>query len=262
VGVSEWMSRRRARAIFELEHEPSPTPLLRPESYDDRLDAFVEAVNASGGTYHTLYLSDRLVISGIYDMTRYSSLYGIPEDLRGWRVLDVGSASGYFAFECGRRGASVTAIDVYEHSLLADLLRILDVDIRYEHKSVYDLTPEDGRFDLVICGSLLLHLSDQLGAIRALGSVCARRLVVSTACLDESTFTERPLCEFHGVHAPEGGYWNYWSLSAAALRRMLLASGFAGVEDEHHFLLKPEPGHVWSPTQHVVMTGLKGSEHD
>ena len=41
-------------------------------------------------------------------------------------------------------------------------------------RSVYDLDPErDGRFDVVVCGSLLLHLRDPVRALEAIRGVCA-----------------------------------------------------------------------------------------
>src|SRR5450631_1219666 len=128
----------------------------------DALQKFAARVNSNGGTYHRLPLHDTLFIEGDYDMRRYLPFYSIPDDLRGKSVLDIGPASGFFTWECLHRGADVTAIDIWEHPLLLDVARFASRPIRYVRKSIYDLTEEFGQFDIVFCGSLLLHLPDPL----------------------------------------------------------------------------------------------------
>ncbi|MFQ5857335.1 MAG: class I SAM-dependent methyltransferase [Anaerolineae bacterium] len=189
-------------------------------------------------------------------MTKYLHHYGVPTSLKGKTVLDIGTASGYFALECARRGGQVTAVDIYEDSILTHLASTLNVDIRYVTKSIYELDENFGRFDLVICGSLLLHLPDQLGAIRRIHSVCRDRAIIATACTPDSQTNPRPICEFLGLKASDGDYWTYWSVGAVALRNMLLASGFSRVGNEHHFTLRSEPGRTEFATPHVAMTGI------
>ncbi len=48
----------------------------------------------------------------MFDLRPYVDRYGLPADLSGLRVLDVGTFEGFWAFELERRGASVTALDV------------------------------------------------------------------------------------------------------------------------------------------------------
>jgi len=226
-----------------------------PDCYS-KLVALVRAVNEAGGTYHQLDFGNGLVMSGDYDMYRYVRFYHLPPVLAGKTVLDIGTASGYFALECARRGAAVTAIDVYDRPLLNDLLPLLQADIRYVRKSIYELDEAFGQFDVVICGSLLLHLPDPLGAIQRIRRVCAGRAIISTTCPEESASTSRPVCEFLGLKATDGDYWFYWSLGMVALRSMLLAAGFSRVEHEEHFVLATEPGRREYVSPHVGMTGL------
>ena len=50
---------------------------------------------------------------------------------------------------------------------------LLQSSVRLEQVSVYDLDPGSlGSFDVVVCGSLLLHLRDPLRALQAIRSVC------------------------------------------------------------------------------------------
>jgi SAM-dependent methyltransferase len=219
-----------------------------------RLREVVHEVNAGGGTYHCLDFGDGLTIAGDYDLRRYLHLYRLPADLSGKTVLDVGSASGFFALECARRGAKVVAVDVQERPLLARLAPLLAADVTYVQRSVYDLDPAAQVFDLVVCGSLLLHLPDPLGAIRRLRGVCAGAAIVATACTKYSPLTSRPICEFRGRQAADGDYHHWWEIGAAALRAMLLSAGFSEVCNRRHFMLSSEPRRTRFDTPHVVVT--------
>ncbi len=62
--------------------------------------------------YHTIDLPDGLVTPGLYDLRAALPSFGFPQDLRGKSVLDVGSATGFFAFEFARRGAHVVSVEL------------------------------------------------------------------------------------------------------------------------------------------------------
>src|SRR5882762_9398409 len=62
--------------------------------------------------YHTIDLGDGLITPGTYDYRFNLDQFHFPEDMTGMQVLDVGSGSGFFAFEFERRGAAVTSVDL------------------------------------------------------------------------------------------------------------------------------------------------------
>lgn len=63
--------------------------------------------------YHTVDLGPDLPPTpGMYDFRETLSVFGFPDDLRGKNVLDIGSATGYFAFEFERRGGDVVSVDL------------------------------------------------------------------------------------------------------------------------------------------------------
>lgn len=62
--------------------------------------------------YHTIDLGDGLVTPGRYDYRATLPAFRFPESMRGMRVLDVGSATGFFAFEFERRGAQVVSVEL------------------------------------------------------------------------------------------------------------------------------------------------------
>ncbi len=62
--------------------------------------------------YHTVDLGNGLLTPGCYDYRSSLSAFGFPDDMQGMSVLDVGSATGFFAFEFERRGAAVTSVEI------------------------------------------------------------------------------------------------------------------------------------------------------
>ncbi len=69
--------------------------------------------------YHTIDLGDGLVTPGLYDYRATLDNFDFPADMSGMTVLDVGSATGFFAFEFERRGARVVSTELPS-------LRVLD----------------------------------------------------------------------------------------------------------------------------------------
>ena len=120
--------------------------------------------------------------------------------MRGKRCLDVGTWDGFYAYELERRGAAeVVAVDLadltdidwppevradpsFDPTLSGEqprpagfelLHKLLDSKVEWRGCSIYDLDPAElGTFDLIIVGSLLVHLRDP---VRALDAV--RRMV-------------------------------------------------------------------------------------
>jgi len=221
----------------------------------EKLHQIVQEINKAGGSYHKFAFGNNLVINGAYDMTKYLHYYGIPEDLTGKTVLDIGTSTGFFAFECARRKAQVTAIDLWDGILFNTIRDTLGLDVRYVQKSVYDLDPNFGQFDLVVCGSLLLHLRDIFGAIERIRSVCQGEAIIATAAIDDHKFDDKACCEFIGSKTIDeaGEYWVYWRLNAMALKKMLLAAGFSEASKVSKFILESEPGKEGFATPHVVV---------
>ena len=62
--------------------------------------------------YHTIDLGGGLVTPGLHDYRRSLGEFHFPDDMSGMKVLDVGSATGFFAFEFERRGAHVVSVEL------------------------------------------------------------------------------------------------------------------------------------------------------
>jgi 2-polyprenyl-3-methyl-5-hydroxy-6-metoxy-1,4-benzoquinol methylase len=222
------------------------------ESYDYRR-AVAEYINQAGGSYHKIDLGDGLFINGEYDINKVLDSYGLPEDLEGMTVLDIGTATGFFAFECARRKGQVTAIDLWNPYPFNEIKKALGLEIEYVQKSIYDLDPSFGQFDLVICGSLLLHLRDVFGAIEKIREVCAGMAIISTASNEDAQCAHVACCEFAGIKASDGDYSTYWRVNGMTLTKMLLASGFSSVSEPVYFTLQSEPGWNNYFVPHIVI---------
>jgi 2-polyprenyl-3-methyl-5-hydroxy-6-metoxy-1,4-benzoquinol methylase len=153
--------------------------------------------------YHRIDLGDGVVLEGQTDPAGFLDAYELPVDMTGLTVIDVGTATGFFALECAKRGAKVTAIDVLADSPVSALAKALGLKVRFKQKNIYSLG-NIGVFDLVICGSLLMHLPDPVGAIRALRKICGHRLILSASCFEGSESNPWPLFELVGIKAAEG----------------------------------------------------------
>jgi tRNA (mo5U34)-methyltransferase len=201
--------------------------------------------------YHTLELAPGVVTPGWFDLRPIVEKMPWP-DVRGKRCLDVGTYDGFLAFELEKRGASeVIATDISDHTqwdwpldqrekgpeYLAAVAGpekgtgfriakdILGSSVERREISIYDLDPTTlGMFDVVVCGSLLLHLRDPLRALAALRSVCRERFLSAEQINLPTTLLHprRPVSVLNGV----GGLGQWWVPNAAGHRQMLLASGF------------------------------------
>ena len=80
--------------------------------FNQRAEALGYADIRSYYWYHTVEMPGGLVTPGQYDFRDALPAFPFPRDMRGMRVLDVGSATGFFAFEFARRGAHVVSVEL------------------------------------------------------------------------------------------------------------------------------------------------------
>jgi len=210
--------------------------------------------------YHTLDLGQGVVTPGFYDHRPYLAHYGLPASLEGKTALDVGPASGFFAFEMERRGARVTAVELptwrdvdfgpcyqadmdeteaqsYLHEPILLARQALGSRLTRLEMNVYDLAPEVvGTFDLVFCGSVLLHLTDPVRALWRLRSVTGEQAIIATSIDPDDS--PRPTALFSG-HV-RGDVW--WHPNRACLEAMVQSAGFGAWEWVSTFRLDSADG--------------------
>jgi tRNA (mo5U34)-methyltransferase len=204
--------------------------------------------------YHTQELAPGLVTPGMFDLRPFVDRYGIPSDLSGQRVLDVGTFEGFWAFELERRGAEVTALDV---DSIQDLdwpprmrpaedgrrgegfelaRRALGSSVRRVGTPIYDATPEllGGRFDLVFCGSVLIHVRDPMLALIRLADLCRGRLILTEEYSRRLELLPFGAAEFRG----ETKWMTWWRPSSRTWLSMVRCAGFEEVSRHCRFNMR------------------------
>lgn len=222
--------------------------------------------------YHTIDLPDGSTTPGYFDTRDGPAHVPWPEEVRGGRCLDVGTFDGFWAFELERRGArEVIAIDVADPAGIdwpydrrewgpaairewgsergpgfAAAAEALGSKVQHRDRNVYDLDPDaDGRFDVVLCGTLLLHLRDPVRALERMRDVCAKKLVLVESIDPVLEIRARRIPTAH--LAPERDEW--WRPNSAGLRQLVEIAGFAVVETGRRFLIPLGPG---APPEHRI----------
>ena len=163
---------------------------------------------------------------------------GVPRDLTGKRVLDVGAFNCCCSFECERRGASeVVALDLQNPAHLGyPVLRdaVASSRVRFVQGSVYHLDPETlGKFDVILFFGVLYHLRYPLLAIDQLRRVARGKIYIESLVIDHR-FIEGgrdsqelssyhpalpavPLWQFYKSNELEGDYSNWFGPNIQAV---------------------------------------------
>lgn len=220
------------------------------------------------GWYHTLELPG-MTTAGLFDLRGEVHNYGIPDDLTGKRVLEIGTWDGFWAFELEKRGASeIVAIDLDSEEDLdwpprrrtpnTALVRgsgfrlakeMLGSKVERVVKSIYFATPEElGTFDVVFCGSVLIHLRDQLLAMERIANLTRPGgMFISTEEYEwKSDLVPWPMARFRGNR---DAAVVFWIPNRRAWRDMLWYAGFDRVDEYKRWTMKSSEG--WS-VRHVV----------
>ena len=218
--------------------------------------------------YHSIELAPGVVTEGMYDLRPLVDRYRLPDDLSGVRALDVGTFDGFWAFELERRGADVTALDIDRTQQMDWPPRLrpaedeprgqtfalaheaLGSSARRVGTSIYEATPEvlGGTFDLVFCGSVLIHLRDPMLALERMAGLCHGRLVLTEEYSKRLEWLRPvPGVEFRG-NSP---WMTWWRPTTRTWRDMVWCAGFEDVELLGKFAMpfRAQKGSV----PHVVM---------
>jgi tRNA (mo5U34)-methyltransferase len=202
-----------------------------------------ERVDAETYWFHQIDLGDGVVTPGWSNAARDKLPYfGLPDDMTGFRVLDVGCAEGFFSFEAERRGASeVVSLDfdpecIKRFKLCAEALGSKVTHPRVQ--SVYLLDPSIlGTFDLVMFFGLLYHLEHPLLGVQKVAAMTSGTLLIQSFTLETTALRNQPLSRFrpHGVVSgpkdnPIHDPTVFWEPNAACIRDMLDHVGLVNVK--------------------------------
>lgn len=143
----------------------------------------------SGVHWHQRWeLFDGVFLPGRNDVAELMSRAGVPADLSGARVLDIGAWNGGFSFECERRGAAEVvaySLENPDHTGFNRLRELLGSRASYQVGSVYNLDAKLlGQFDVVLFFGVLYHLRYPLLAADKLREVTRGALFIETHVIE------------------------------------------------------------------------------
>jgi hypothetical protein len=212
--------------------------------------------------YHTVDVPGYGLFEGEWDLRAGVDDYLGGVELKGRRVLEVGTASGFLAFAMERRGAEVVAFDLSpeqtpdlvpapgsdpvrreaEHREHVRKLnhgfwlchRAFASRVRVVYGSVYAIPAEIGPVDLATFGCVLLHLRDPLAALTQALRLTSHAVVITEPVVVRSRLKRALLRRLGpalllfprpGEHNPETTWWVFTPQTVQALL------GLYGFED-------------------------------
>jgi len=198
----------------------------------------------------------------------------LPEDLAGWRVLDIGCNAGFYSFELSKRGASVVGVD-YDEKYLRQArwaARRFKAQPRpsFRRETVYGLGKKTDTFDLVLFMGVFYHLRYPLLGLDIAARKASRFLLFQSLTIPDVK-TDYHNADYAGnldrlarreeLAAPgwprmafiEGTFagdpTNWWIPNHSGIRSMLRSSGLRVIAEPNDeiFLCEPDPQAVLSP---------------
>ena len=241
--------------------------------------------------YHTIDLGNGLITPDSYDYREILHNFNFPQDMSGMKVLDVGSATGYFAFEFEKRGADVTSIELPSTAdwdmvpeekdqnldkifAIEGLNSLEELDLTqlrgpfdYCHeklnskvKRVYanaiSLKKEDlphSSYDLIFLGDLLIHTFSPFAVLANLSQFCHGEITITQSFANDDY--PRPIMDFSGNAARTGNCRTWWFTNKECLVTMLKRLGFKTVTELGEYATITRP-----MGRHVTRTVIKGQK--
>jgi tRNA (mo5U34)-methyltransferase len=191
--------------------------------------------------FHTIDLGHGIITPGVDNTPCKLKKLGMPENLEGMTVLDIGAWNGFYSFEAEKREAKrVLATDSYCWNGEGwgtkdgfDLAKkVLNSQVEEREIDVLDLSPEEiGVFDLVLFSGVLYHMRHPLLALERVYNVTGRQLILETH-VDMLGF-KRPAIAFYPAQEAYNDPTNWCGPNIPAVNGMLKTVGFQKVDLIH-----------------------------
>jgi tRNA (mo5U34)-methyltransferase len=222
--------------------------MARLRRVDENVRRAHEAIAAQEYWYHCIELAPGVWTPGQRDTVAMLAQIGMPDDLTGMRVLDIGARDGFFTFEAERRGArEVVALDnVPPHRTgFSTAAEVLGSGATFVTENVYSLDPATlGRFDLVLFLGVIYHLRHPLLALDRIYDVTepGGLMLLETHMIDEGlvdaqgdfhrladfhpALPDLPLAQYYPGTMLANDLTSQWAPNRVALEGWLRAAGF------------------------------------
>jgi tRNA (mo5U34)-methyltransferase len=235
---------------------------------DAKTSELEQKISALAPWFHNLHLPDGTQTApdhflGDFPTFKWREIAAhIPQDLTGWRALDIGCNAGFYSFELARRGARVVAIDRDPHYLRqarwAARQYGLEEMVDFREMQIYDLAREPSSFDLVLFLGVFYHLRYPLLALDIVAQKTAKLMIFQTLTMPgrEVKWQEDfRINEREGLLEPgwpklafienrfAGDPSNWWIANHAAVEALLRSAGLriTGYPGDEIYLCEPNP---------------------
>ncbi len=239
----------------------------------DRLRAEAEAL---GPWFHNLHLPGGVETApdhqfGDFPAFKWASIAGhLPDDLTGWRALDIGCNAGFYSLALAARGAEVTGLEPNPHyrrqAEWAAGVAGLAGRVRFRPESIYDAPRLGGPFDLVLFMGVFYHLRYPLLALDLIAALRPRLMVFQTlTCGGEGVAPDaRSDLTFQQRQRLDDPDWprmafvetsfaadptNWWVPNHAGVLGLLRAAGFRVTARPGHEIYLCEPAGGGAPDE-------------
>jgi tRNA (mo5U34)-methyltransferase len=250
-------------------------------------------IDALAPWFHNLHLPSGIQTAPDHSLGDFPSYKwnvlasSLPQDLSGWRALDIGCNAGFYSLELAKRGAHVVGIDLDTHYLdqarwAVEQFKLQD-RIEFRQMQIYDLARVDDSFDLVLFMGVFYHLRYPLLALDIVAQKVKRLLVFQSMMMpgkevveetDGFSLYDTELMHQRGwpkmgfiEHRLEGDPTNWWVPNHAGIEAMLRSSGLRVQERLRHelYLCEPDLDHpssvtTWNQAELRSATGCGQSE--
>lgn len=247
-----------------------------------------QSIDALAPWFHNLHLPDGTQTApnhflGDFPRGKWQQLAPhLPEDLKGWKVLDIGCNAGYYTFELAKRGADVLGIDLDPHYLAQANWAAeqfgLSNHVEFRQMQVYDLANWEEKFDLVLFMGVFYHLRYPTLALDIIAQKVTRLMVFQTLTMpgeevwpntgdrdikdrDEMLEPGWPKMAFLEHHFA-GDPTNWWVANHVCVEALLRSAGLrvTGRPGHEIYLAEPNPEQpscvaTWNASELLSATG-------
>lgn len=176
--------------------------------------------------FHRIEISPGVFLPGTQDSADKRDRVGLPVDLTGKTVLDIGCNDGGHAFECEKRGAEVDAFDLEPEGarVLAEYMRskvnIFEADVfTFEKRR---------RYDIVLFMGVLYHVKDMMACLKKVYDLADNLVILETHV--NRLGDPQPMAIFYPGATLNNDPTNWWGPNVPCVIEMMKAVGFHGVE--------------------------------
>jgi len=184
--------------------------------------------NAPNGRkwFHRIELTPGVWLPGTQDSTAKREKVGLPENLLGKTVLDIGCNDGGHAIECERRGAEVDAFDLEPEGAQV-IVDYIKSSVRVYQGDVFTFKKKR-RYDLVLFMGVLYHVKDMMACLEKVYALADDLVILETHV--NLIGTQTPLAVFYPEKTLNDDPTNWWGPNTACVIEMMKAVGFRNVK--------------------------------